>query len=550
LGAAPLERAEIYFLDGARSMVERGDYLVPHYRGQPFFDKPALTYWLMAGSFRLFGATVEAARLVSVVASLLAVLASFWLGRLLFDSRTGLAGAGMLATTVAFISFGRVAMSDMLLTLWTTLAMALAVAAYRPGPPRWIVPALGAVLGLGFLTKGPVALLLPGLGILLLLWRHRRVGVPASGRQILWAAALFLLLGLGWFAALYARLGAGPLAYFFLRENLERFAGTTYDSGREPWYYLTSYLAEGLPWSLFLPVALSCYLRDDPVEPPGSRSSRWLAASLGLMLLPLSVSRGKIDYYLLPLYPAASLIVAHYFTTVPWGRFERVWARLALAAVAAGLAAAGLALHGVPFEWLPGVLAPVAFAAAAIPGAVAAVGSLRTPGPARVARALVAATALPVVALGSLFLPAFGRAQPNEAIVQDVLRERRYRPDAGVWLCDDPTRVQRDLLFHARVAVIERCDLWAPGSSRLPFLLLLTPESWDALTPLGLREIARYPYLPATTLTLRGLLGGPAPGTVVLAANYATDDPVAERKRKRERRRALRLEERPSQSPE
>ena len=51
LGQAPIERAEIYFLDGARSMVERADWLVPYYRGEPFFDKPPLTYWLMALAF-------------------------------------------------------------------------------------------------------------------------------------------------------------------------------------------------------------------------------------------------------------------------------------------------------------------------------------------------------------------------------------------------------------------------------------------------------------------------------------------------------------------
>jgi hypothetical protein len=360
-------------------------------------------------------------------------------------------------------------------------------------------------------------------------------------------ALLFLALGLGWFIALYARLGGEPLSYFFLRENLERFAAETYDSGREPWYYLVTYLAEGLPWSLFLPVALSCYLRDDPVEPVGARGSRLLAAWLGLMVLLLSLSRGKIDYYLLPLYPAASLVVAHYFTSVPWGRFERVWARVALATIAAGLVAAGFALDRVPCRWLPGPRAPLVFAAALIAGAVAAVLALRRASPQGVARALVTAAVLPILVLTGLLLPAFSRAQPNGAILEDVLRERRYRPDAGVAVCEDPTRAQRDLLFYVRVAVLDRCDLFAPASSRLPFLLLLTPEERAALASApGLRDVAEYQYLPATAVTLRGLLSGARSGVLVLTANYTTDDPVAEQKRKRDRRRALRLEERGS----
>ena len=62
LGSTGMERAEIYFLDGARAMLESGDWLVPHYRGEPFFDKPPLTYWLMAVSMKLFGPTAAAGR--------------------------------------------------------------------------------------------------------------------------------------------------------------------------------------------------------------------------------------------------------------------------------------------------------------------------------------------------------------------------------------------------------------------------------------------------------------------------------------------------------
>ncbi len=185
LGAAPLERAEIYFVDAARAMVESGDYLVPRYRGEPFFDKPPLTYWLMAASFRVFGFTLAAARLVPVTAALALLAATAWLGRLIFDRATGVAAAAVLASTVLFLSFGRVAMSDMLLALWTTLAVALSLARRecgRPAPASRSALALGIVLGLGFLTKGPIAVLLPGLGIAAWAWRRRRL--PAAGRRV------------------------------------------------------------------------------------------------------------------------------------------------------------------------------------------------------------------------------------------------------------------------------------------------------------------------------------------------------------------------------
>ena len=76
LGDAPIERAEIYFLDVARAMVERADWLVPYYRGEPFYDKPPLLYWLLATSFDLLGPSLFAGRLVAAPGAAMTA----WLG--------------------------------------------------------------------------------------------------------------------------------------------------------------------------------------------------------------------------------------------------------------------------------------------------------------------------------------------------------------------------------------------------------------------------------------------------------------------------------------
>ncbi len=528
-------------MDGARAMVEGGDWLVPRYRGDPFFDKPALTYWLMALSMLWLGPSPAAARAVAALAALAVLVVTLALGRLLFDRRTALMAGLVLASTLAFVGFGRMAMSDMLLTLWSTLAVALAVRVLAREPPAWALPALGAVLGLGFLTKGPIALLLPGLGILLRQWPRRRERPPVAPSGLALAALLFAVLGLGWFVLVYGRLGAGPLEYFFLRENLERFAGEAYDSGRRPWFYLTTYLAEGLPWSLFLPLALWRMLRS-----PGEPGARFLAGWVGLMLVPLSLSRGKIDYYLLPLYPALSLILGRFFASESWPGRERTWARAAVVLVAAGVGLLAVAPMRLPPEWLPGPGPRIALRAVAAAGALSCLWvGLRDPSPRRVAGALAASTALVFLLLVAFFLPAFTGGQPNRKIAVEVERETRWRPEARLLLCRDPSRAQRDVLFHARVAAEERCDLWPRAASREPYLMLLGPEERASFRAIpGYREVSVHRYLPATALTFDGLvLERPLPGEVVLAANYATADPEAERKRKKERRRMLRREQ-------
>jgi 4-amino-4-deoxy-L-arabinose transferase-like glycosyltransferase len=522
-------------------MVERGDWLVPHYRGEPFFDKPALTYWLIAASFAAFGFTLEAARLVPALAALAAILATVWLGELLLDRSRALLGGLVLTTTLAFLAFGRIVMSDMLLALWSTLAFGLGVLVFGPGPPPWALPALGGVLGLGFLTKGPVALLLPGVGLALLAARDRRrlVSLPVPG--LVAAAALFAACGLGWFGVLYLRLGSEPLEWFFLRENLARFAGDTYDSGRAPWYYLGVYLAEGLPWSPLLCVVIvqAWRQRAEPRHAP----LRLLLAWLALMAVPLSLSRGKIDYYLLPLYPAAALAIAHGLREL-WGPALRTLARALL--VCLGLAAALLpfGLERMHEGWLPAagvrrVLMALAVAGAAALLLAAARGSRRA-----AIAGIAAASGAAFATAAILLVPTFRAAQPNRAVLADVARERGFRPEARLVLCDDPIRVSRDLLFEARQVALERCDLWNPAASRFPFLLLMRLDERDPLMAIPtIRYAGMYRYMPSSTLTLSGLLQEPRPALLVLLANYASPDPEAERRSRHDRRRAVRARE-------
>jgi 4-amino-4-deoxy-L-arabinose transferase-like glycosyltransferase len=541
-GAAPLERAEIYFVDAARAMVERGDWLVPYYRGEPFFDKPALTYWLIALCFELFGFTLEAARLVPALAALATILATLWLGERLLDRQRALLGGLVLATTLAFLGFGRMAMSDMLLALWSTLALGLGAALFGPSPPAWALPALGAALGLGFLTKGPVALLLPGVGLALL--AAREPGRLASLRARSWiaAAALFAACGLSWFAGLYFRLGPAPLEWFFLSENLARFAGETYDSGRDPWYYLGVYLAEGLPWSPLLPlIALQAWQRRaEPEHAPLRLLLSWLA----LMALPLSLSRGKIDYYLLPLYPVASLAIAHGLREL-WTPGMRALARLLLVCASAALALLPLGLARLHEDWLPEAAVRRGLSVLATLGALALLAAAARASKAAAIAGLAGVSAAALATAAILLVPAFRAAQPNRAVLDDIARERSFRPEARLVYCDDPIRVSRDLLFEARQVAIERCDLWNPASSRFPFLLLLREAERGPLMAVpSLRHAGSYRYLPATTLTLPGLLRRLYPDRLALLANYPTPDPEGDRRSRKDRRRAVRaLEE-------
>jgi hypothetical protein len=250
---------------------------------------------------------------------------------------------------------------------------------------------------------------------------------------------------------------------------------------------------------------------------------------MGLMTVLLSLSRGKIDYYLLPLLPAASLVIGRYFAVVPWGRLERIWGRAVLLLIAMAVVVVPAALWQLPSDWLPPPALFLALAALLLGAGLTCLMTALAITPQRAMAAVCTAAALVLFSVNAAFLPAFRAAQPHQAVVEEVLRVRQHQPEAALIFCEDHARLQRDLLFHARVVAQRRCDLAAAAASSQPLLLLLQPNERASLV--GLRELGTYRYLPASALTLRGFLAGPQPSTVVLTANEAIDQHGAQAER-------------------
>ncbi len=305
-------RAESNFALGARMMVEAHEFLLPHAPHELPLNKPPLQYWLIGLSYKLFGFSHGASRIPSALCALGVITLVYVLGLRLRDKWLGVTASAILATSYIFWSFTRLAMPDMLLTLCVTAALAcwILVLTERTERPSALARIGYGAVALGFLAKGPVAVALCLLPVLLASVMTRDVIAlrrlrPFSG------ALVFLLLATPYFLLVYTQDGLEPLRNFFLNENMRRYTGTTYQTN-EPFvlYELAAFFTDFAPWSPLLLVSAWSYSQWVDIDRATQRQLRLLLAWMIAPIVLFSLSRFKLDYYMLPGLPPAALLVA------------------------------------------------------------------------------------------------------------------------------------------------------------------------------------------------------------------------------------------------
>jgi 4-amino-4-deoxy-L-arabinose transferase-like glycosyltransferase len=257
LGTPPLfDLDEGAFTASTTEMFLRGDFLSSYLLGEPRYDKPILIYWLQAASVGLLGSSEFTWRLPSALASSLWILATYGFASRVRDRQTGLAAALIIATAAGLTIITRAATADALLNLFLTSAGYATWLWLREGRQRWLYAAWLA-MALGFLTKGPIALAIPGGALLLWCasrreWRSFFSWLLAPGPLL-----LFLAVALPWFAIQTWHEGPGFLTGFFLKHNLSRFDMPMEGHGGRPFYYVPVVLLSLLPHTALLLLALT-----------------------------------------------------------------------------------------------------------------------------------------------------------------------------------------------------------------------------------------------------------------------------------------------------
>jgi hypothetical protein len=290
-----------------QDIVQRGEWLFPLKRATDVPSKPPLFHWSGALTSKISGRLDEATiRFPSALYATLGVIAVYLFGRKLFGAHIALLGGGILATTLVYLNQALTARVDMTLCFFVTVSLVLFYSLYR----GFLIGRLGyyvfyMIVGIAVLAKGPLGVVLPALviGSFLALKKRWDLVIKFSLHP---GVILTLVIAGGWYAIALTRAGDGFVDRQLLQENVERFSG---GSGHtHPFYYYLLYLfSGGLPWSFLFP-----FLLWDLFKRKLSASDDILFLNLWFLVMFafFSISLGKRPVYLLPCYPALSMLLA------------------------------------------------------------------------------------------------------------------------------------------------------------------------------------------------------------------------------------------------
>jgi len=381
LGARALWSSEFRWAEIAREMQLTSRYFWPTINGRVYFDKPLGSYWLVLAATGLTGGLDEtSARLPCAIAGLLGVWLVMLVGRRLYDGRTALLAGLILATSFSFVFFSRHASADVETVTGELAAFALFLRNEQRQDGWWVV-GLWLVMAATSLTKGLLGYVLPlmVLGVYSCLadgWAElgrRLARGPVVGRigwlvernrwLFNWKSLVAIPLGLAVyyvpFAISAARTGSEKGLEMVYRENVVRFFHP-FDHRGPIYLYCYVIFALMMPWSAFLPAALAEAHRkpiNGPEEIAGcegaaARGHRFALVYFWATFIFFTLSGSRRSYYLLPILPAAALLVARTLAT-PIEALSPLTRRLLwLGYAVIAIAVVGGAIVMIPSPWI------------------------------------------------------------------------------------------------------------------------------------------------------------------------------------------------------
>lgn len=456
------------------------------------------------------------------------IATAYGLGRVVFSIDAGLLAAIGLAVAPRFLMFSRRIMIDVYLSVFVALALLMFVLAERrPERRRLYLILMYASIGLGVITKGPVAAALPAAVLVVYLAVHRRLH---KLREMMLPLGFVIVAAivLPWYIAIYFQHGWSHIEAFILQDNLSRYTQSVWGPRRSFWFYIPALIGDFFPWSLFMiPLAwfgvrrLWFIYRGKDRSTSDLRGPALLAIWIAVIVVFFSISRSKEDLYILPVYPAAAALVggllARFIGDPRSG--PQIVMRLTAFVVAASIAASGAVIL-----WFFGKgTQPYEIAGADLIGYAAIVGGIAAAAATIVkrARSAILSTALSVAVCNWVFvlwaLPDFERFKPVRPLCEVIASEAGADALVGYYRTAYPSMV-----FYLGRPIFEyyhQSEIEAAFASGKEIFCVMTEgeyETFKARVPAQTRVLASHPIFQ---VKLNGILDRVELPRVVLISN-------------------------------
>lgn len=302
----------------AREMVVTGDYITPRLNGVPFLDKPVLYYWLQASAIKLFGLKEWALRFWPACIGILGCLMTYMAGRTLFNRRTGILSAVILATSPLYYGAAHYANLDLEVAVLISTTLFFSILALQSTTERrrhfFFIMAY-IFCGLAALTKGLIGIVFPIAIIgswIFLLNRWQMI----KKMRLVTGLLLFFAITIPWYFRVQQ---ANPefLHFFFVTQQVSRFlTHGDFNNKTALWFYVPIILGGFFPWSVF---AIQAFIKQSKMVWNNRRqhaTELFLLLWFSIIFIFFSIPKSKTIGYILPVLPPLALMVGQYLATV------------------------------------------------------------------------------------------------------------------------------------------------------------------------------------------------------------------------------------------
>jgi len=294
-----------------REMLVNNDFTTPRLLNMRYYEKPSLAYWVTAGAIKVFGENAFAVRFMSLLgAALGAVFVGLWVNQNRRDERLAALSAILYLGCGMVYGLGTFSVTDSLLAAWTTGTLGsifLAVSESGYNRRRILLLLLAGIFaGLAFLTKGFIALVVPGLtAAAYLLWERRWKDLFLMPLLPLLAFAVVVL---PWAWQMH-RADGDFWRYFVMVEHIYRFTDGSNKHPEPFWFLILPLVGGAFPAALML-TAITGVDKNRWKSLCRMPLYRYAALAVILPFIFFSLSKGKLPTYILPCFAPLAIVMA------------------------------------------------------------------------------------------------------------------------------------------------------------------------------------------------------------------------------------------------